>query len=728
MKSIATVGFKSWRQGNWLLIVQLCLFVSCSTSVVAQMPPRKIALLVGVSDYFDKGFNDLQYADNDVRAVGHELQRLGFETTVILGRNATREAVNDAIAKLLDTAATLESDGIVFLMFSGHGQELRTTRTKSRNGEKTVEQSPFFCPRDARPFDPSRHELRDKSEAQIAKELKLVSLNKVISGLDQHSNSTRNLLVVDACRNDPGKGKSAGITGSTARNIPEGISILFAAKSGQKSWESNDAKIRHGVMTHFLLNGLRGEAMNRRSQLIWSRVVAYVQEEVAFDAGTLAGGANRIQNPHAIFNGDQVIVLNESLKALPTDIQWNRFRGPNGTGMNTQAVIPTRWSENQNVRWKAKLPGRGASSPVVFDDRVVVTAYSGYADLPPTEKEYGSIEDITRHVLCFHLLTGNLIWQYSVEAEGSEVKAFQYSAIHGYASSTPTITERAVYAWLGSSGVVALDRNGSEIWRKTLPRDVDGKSKSRWGHASSIAYRDGRLIINADSDQGRVFCLNESDGKIEWHITDDVKKGKSFSTPVFLNHPDGDQVILLLHDRISARSLRDGAELWQQEVTTSGWFPQSLVVNENKVHALLPKDILAANSEGELVYRKAESKIAMMDVASPIVIGDRILQIDGSMILSQYNAHNGTHLIQRRLRSNSKSRQLAIAASPVVAGRYLLILNSDGWCSVLDSKEKLRQVASNQIVEETPNFLATPAVLDDCLLIRSDEYLYCIGE
>ena len=41
---------------------------------------------------------------------------------------------------------------------------------------------------------------------------------------------------------------------------------------------------------------------------------------------------------------------------------WTRFRGPNGTGVSPESV-PTTWSDTQHLRWKAKLPGFGSSSP-----------------------------------------------------------------------------------------------------------------------------------------------------------------------------------------------------------------------------------------------------------------------------------------------------------------------------------------------------------------------------
>ncbi len=308
------------RSINACLLSSLILSVLVAVTHAAE-PPQKIALLVGIADYANHAIADLTYAENDVVTVGAELTRLGFQTNVLSGNQATRQNVAVALDQLLATASTMESDAIVFLMFSGHGQELKTVTTAGGGGSITIE-TPFFLPYDALPVDPNRSELRGKSAEELTKELNLVSLNHVIDSLDRGSNSRRNLLVVDACRNNPAKGKSAGISGNVAMNLPSGISILFAAGSGQKSWESTDQSVKHGVMTHYLLEGLRGQAMNQRSELTWSRLLSHVREGVEFDAGKLAGGRERIQTPHSIENIDSIVVLNDPLFAYLQNEDW----------------------------------------------------------------------------------------------------------------------------------------------------------------------------------------------------------------------------------------------------------------------------------------------------------------------------------------------------------------------------------------------------------------------
>ncbi len=53
---------------------------------------------------------------------------------------------------------------------------------------------------------------------------------------------------------------------------------------------------------------------------------------------------------------------------------WPCFRGPSRQGISHEKDIPVEWSQTSNILWKRPIPGEGWSSPVVFDDRVFVTA------------------------------------------------------------------------------------------------------------------------------------------------------------------------------------------------------------------------------------------------------------------------------------------------------------------------------------------------------------------
>src|SRR2546428_610868 len=52
---------------------------------------------------------------------------------------------------------------------------------------------------------------------------------------------------------------------------------------------------------------------------------------------------------------------------------WPAWRGPQDNGISTETDLPTHWSATENVRWKAPLPDRGNSSPIVWNNRIFVT-------------------------------------------------------------------------------------------------------------------------------------------------------------------------------------------------------------------------------------------------------------------------------------------------------------------------------------------------------------------
>src|SRR5512145_1916794 len=72
-----------------------------------------------------------------------------------------------------------------------------------------------------------------------------------------------------------------------------------------------------------------------------------------------------------------LLCLTSSLTA--SGQQWPQWRGPGSQGVSSEANLPAAWSATQNIAWKTKLAGYGASSPIVWGDLVIVTSQSGTA-------------------------------------------------------------------------------------------------------------------------------------------------------------------------------------------------------------------------------------------------------------------------------------------------------------------------------------------------------------
>src|SRR5262249_17793781 len=138
------------------------------------------------------------------------------------------------------------------------------------------------------------------------------------------------------------------------------------------------------------------------------------------------------------------------LPALAAD-NWPRFRGPNGAGTSADKDIPVQWTA-ADVLWKVSLPGRGNSSPVVWDDKIFVQSASTDA------KE--------RFLLCLGLADGKTLWSKSLS--GSRGVTHKKNTL---ASSTPATDGERVYAlfWDGSAiALHAFDMKGNPVWQYDL--------------------------------------------------------------------------------------------------------------------------------------------------------------------------------------------------------------------------------------------------------------------
>src|SRR5688572_19995379 len=88
-------------------------------------------------------------------------------------------------------------------------------------------------------------------------------------------------------------------------------------------------------------------------------------------------------------------ILASSTLALSNE--WPQFRGPGGLGTGKARDLPATWSDEENVVWKAPLPGAGASSPIALGDKLYLTSYSGYGRDVETK---GDMKDLRLHLVC----------------------------------------------------------------------------------------------------------------------------------------------------------------------------------------------------------------------------------------------------------------------------------------------------------------------------------------
>jgi len=203
---------------------------------------------------------------------------------------------------------------------------------------------------------------------------------------------------------------------------------------------------------------------------------------------------------------------------------WPRFRGPNGCGEADAASIPVRWTD-QDYLWSKRLPGVGHSSPVVWEDRLVVTS--------------GIEKDATLVVYCLRTSDGGEIWKRELPGN-----PHAKNKANSYASSTPALDGRQAYVtWLSGQQyvVAALSlEDGREVWRREL-----GPFLSEHGFgASPMIWEDLVIVPNDQDGPSFVHALERATGKTRWQAERRTQKA-AFATPCIFQGEDGKPQLIL---------------------------------------------------------------------------------------------------------------------------------------------------------------------------------------
>jgi len=416
---------------------------------------------------------------------------------------------------------------------------------------------------------------------------------------------------------------------------------------------------------------------------------------------------------------------------------WPQFRGPNAAGASANNRLPDKWSVTENVAWKTDLPGRSWSSPIVWGNRVFLTAVVnlGELELPKKGLYFGgnrpepSKSEHLWKVFCLDLASGKVQWEKMV------FRGAPPSAIHlksSYGAETPVTDGERVYALFGNVGVFTFTLEGSEVWSKRFePRNT----RYGWGTAASPALHGGRLfIVNDNDDRAELFALDAKTGKEAWRVDRDEKS--NWATPFIWEN--GQRTELVTSGSRAVRSYDlDGKVLWSFHGMSGIAIPTPfagdgfLFVSSGYVgDKLRPLYAIRPGASGDITLKPGETSnefIAWSNPVggpynpSPLFYDDRVYVLYDLGLVSCYDAKTGKVLYDRERLPEG----FAFTTSPWAAGGKIFCLNEDGVCYVLRAGDKFELLHTNKLTGDDM-CMATPALVGDRLLIRTAARLYCM--
>jgi outer membrane protein assembly factor BamB len=464
------------------------------------------------------------------------------------------------------------------------------------------------------------------------------------------------------------------------------------------------------------------------------------------------------------------VFLASILLAGANGSDWDRFRGPNGSGVNEGRGLPVEFGANKNMQWRVALPP-GHSSPILVGDRIFLTAYEG------------------DKLLTYSLdrATGKILWKREAPPHRKEALDNRNSP----ASPSPASDGKNIYVFFGEYGMLSYGFDGNERWHVSM-----GPFTNVYGMGASPVVVDDKVVLVCDQSSGSFIAAYAlADGKMKWK-TPRPEALSGHSTPSIMKGPDGKSLIVAPASfRMDVYSAETGESVWWlhglasemksvpvidgdtiyingyntpendpgkqvavppfEEVLkkfdkngdgkisideapdqrTKTYFPYIDLNRDGVMDAgewkMFAATMAATNSlmrikagaHGDVSTTAVEWRFhkSIPQLPSVVLYRGVIYMINDSGVLTTLDAKTGEVFKQARLRSVSDK----YFASPVAADGKLFFAAHSGVIAVLKAGGDQEMLAANKLDED---IYATPAIADGRIYVRTVSSLYCFGE
>lgn len=390
---------------------------------------------------------------------------------------------------------------------------------------------------------------------------------------------------------------------------------------------------------------------------------------------------------------------------------WPQYRGPHANGQSAAQGLPVTFSETENVLWKTPVHGKAWSSPVVWDKQIWMTTAA------KDGKELG--------VVCVDAETGKVLHDVVM----FKIDKPQYChPMNSYGTPTPVIEQGRIYLHFGVHGTACLDTASA----KTLWTRQDFSCDHFRGPASSPVLAGDLLVLTFDGvDVQYLAALDKATGKTAWkrdrkivYDTEDTDYHKAYSTPALIMVEGRRQLVSPSAGATVAYVPETGEEIWR--VRSGGMNAAALPLFGNglvyvttaaggyQLFAVRP------DGKGDVTDTHVAWKFAKNVPTRPsqILLDQRLYMISDSGVISCVDAKTGQSVWQHRLGG-------AFSASPLFAEGRIYFFGEDGEVPVIAAADEFKLLAENKLGD---GFMASPAVYDNSLILRSRTQLYRIGK
>jgi outer membrane protein assembly factor BamB len=447
---------------------------------------------------------------------------------------------------------------------------------------------------------------------------------------------------------------------------------------------------------------------------------------------------------------------------------WPQFRGLNTGRDDSNQKLPEKIGPDTNVLWKVMLPP-GHSSPVVFGDRIFVTA----------------VRDQKLWTIGLDRETGKVLWEAEVPHETLE----PIHRIGSHAQCSPATDGERVVTFFGSSGLFCHDRDGKLLWKKPM-----GPFKNDFGAGNSPLIEGDRVIVCQDHDTDSFLAAyNKHTGEVLWHV-DRSEFPRNYCSPVIWNVGGKKQIVVAATLRVVGYDIDSGKEIWTvrgvsrtvcmtptigedgtlyvaawsaggdagELIRLDPYADVAAALDKNKDGSFskdevpdgpikmrfsqIDRDKSETISQAEYEFFRdlfEKSRNVVMAIkpgavgdatdthvlwtyskvvpfcSSPLVYRDQVFTVKDGGILSSLNARTGKPTKQGRLPATGD-----YYSSPVAGDGKVYFVSQPGKLTVVSAESEWQVLHTADFKEEV---YGTPALLDGRIYLRTHGHLYCFG-
>ena len=381
--------------------------------------------------------------------------------------------------------------------------------------------------------------------------------------------------------------------------------------------------------------------------------------------------------------------------------RWPGFRGGADTNVSRAARLPLTWSD-ESVAWRAKTPGFGQSSPVIWDGIVFLTSIEG------AMKE-------TLWVSAVSLDDGSERWRRSFEAS----ERLEWNDYVSKGAPTPAVDADRLYAFFASGDLLALTHDGDTVWHRNLSGDY-GSVGGNHGVGSSVLLTDRAVVVLLTRrTYSYLLAVAPDTGDTLWKA--DREAGVAWSTPVLT--PDGDEIVVSAAGRIEGFDPDTGTLRWSftdlegNYVASPTITDDLVIVGGLRVAANLALHRPEAGAlEGDAVAWTAGSA---SNFGSPFAYRDCVYWVNPAGAARCLAPDSGTVQWTHRLPASTW-------ATPLGHDNLVYFFTTKGITQVLRASAAAPEVvATNHLSVDAP--VTGFAAVDDAIVIRAGDDVIRVG-